>query len=116
MLGGQERTNYPITLSVDDLGEGFALTAQTDRRIDPQRVIGYLHTALESLVEALEQAPQTPALSLSILPESERQQVLELFNATQAAYPQEQADPRAVRGAGGAHAATRWRWCTRSSR
>ena len=29
------------------------------------------------------------ALELSILPESERQQVLELFNATEAAYPQD---------------------------
>ena len=27
-LYGEERTNYPLTLSVDDLGEGFALTAQ----------------------------------------------------------------------------------------
>ncbi|MDN4163749.1 hypothetical protein, partial [Nocardioides abyssi] len=42
VLAGQERTNYPITVSVDDLGEGFALTAQTDRRIDPQRITGYL--------------------------------------------------------------------------
>jgi len=40
-------------------------------------------------VEALERAPQTPALSLSILPESERRQVLELFNATEAAYPRD---------------------------
>ena len=74
---------------MDDLGEEFALTAQTDRRIDPQRMTGYLHTALRSLVEALEEAPQTPALSLSILPESERHQVIELFNATQVKYPQE---------------------------
>src|SRR6202041_2437371 len=28
-LRGEERTNYPFTLSVDDLGEGFGLTAQT---------------------------------------------------------------------------------------
>src|SRR5581483_11557311 len=83
VVAGQERTNYPITVSVDDLGEGFALTAQTDRRIDPQRITGYLHTAVVSLVEALEEAPQTPALSLTILPESERRQVIELFNATE---------------------------------
>jgi amino acid adenylation domain-containing protein len=89
VLAGQERTNYPITLSVDDLGEGFALTAQTDRRIDPQRMTGYLHTAVQSLVEALERAPQTAALALSILPQSERHQVIELFNATQVAYPQD---------------------------
>ena len=36
------RTNYPITLTVDNLGEDFALTAQTDRRVDAKRVIGYL--------------------------------------------------------------------------
>ena len=102
VLAAQERTNYPITVSVDDLGEGFTLTAQTDRRIDPQRMMGFLSTALQSLVEALEDAPQTAALSLSILPGSERRQVLELFNATRAAYPQGRADPRAVRGAGGA--------------
>jgi amino acid adenylation domain-containing protein len=89
MLAGQERTNYPITLSVDDLGEGFTLTAQTDRRIDPQRMTGYLRTAVQSLVQALEEAPQTPALALSILPQNERHQVLGLFNATQAAYSQE---------------------------
>jgi amino acid adenylation domain-containing protein len=84
-LGG---TNYPILVSVDDLGEGFALTAQTDLQIDPQRIVGYLSTALQSLLEALEEAPLTPALSLSILPESERRQTLELFNATKVAYPQ----------------------------
>src|SRR6185312_13175212 len=89
VLAGQERTNYPITVSVDDLGEGFALTAQTDRRIDPQRITGYLHTAVVSLVEALEEAPQSQALSLPILPEAERRQVIELFNATETAYPQD---------------------------
>src|SRR6185437_11333637 len=89
VLAMQERSNYPIALSVDDLGEGFALTAQTDRRIDPQRLTGYLHTAVRSLVEALERQPQRAALSLSVLPEAERQQVLELFNATEVAYPQD---------------------------
>jgi amino acid adenylation domain-containing protein len=89
VLASQERTNYPITLSVDDLGEGFTLTAQTDLRIEPRRMTGYLHAAVQSLVEALEQAPETPALALSILPESERQQVVESFNATHATYPQE---------------------------
>src|SRR5690242_6519736 len=83
----QERTNYPIALSVDDLGEGFVLTAQTDRRIDPQRMTGYLHTAVRSLVEALERQPQRAVLSLPILPDSERQQVMALFNATEVVYP-----------------------------
>jgi len=86
VLGGQERTNYPIVLSVDDLGEGFTLTVQIDRSINPRRMIGYLETAMESLVKALEEAPQTAALALSILPTTERIQVLELFNATRVDY------------------------------
>ncbi|HEY4214130.1 MAG TPA: amino acid adenylation domain-containing protein [Steroidobacteraceae bacterium] len=82
----QERTNYPITISVDDVGNGFSVTAQTDRRIDSHRVAGYLCTALQSLSEALDQAPraQTLALSLSILPESERNQVVQSFNMKEA--------------------------------
>jgi amino acid adenylation domain-containing protein len=83
------RTNYPITLAVDDFGDGFVLTAQTDRRIDPRRVTGYMYTAMWSLVEALEKAPQTPALALSILPDTERRQILESFNVTKTTYPQE---------------------------
>jgi amino acid adenylation domain-containing protein len=85
----EARTNYPITLTVDDLGEGFGLTAQTDGRVDPRRMAGYVSTAMQSLVEALERAPETPALALSILPESERREILEAFNATQAAYSEE---------------------------
>src|SRR4029450_8652144 len=49
VLASQERTNYPITLSVDDLGEGFVLTAQTDRRVDPKRITASLRTAMMSL-------------------------------------------------------------------
>ena len=49
----QERTNYPIALNVDDLGEGFLLTAQTRQPAEPQRMCGYMRTVLENLVEAL---------------------------------------------------------------
>src|SRR3569833_1727151 len=88
VVASQSRTNYPILLSVDDLGEGFELIASTDRRVDPQRLTGYLHTAVQSLVEALESAPHSAALQLSKLPACVRQQLIERFNATQAAYPQ----------------------------
>ena len=82
-----DRSSYPLTLSVDDLGGAFKLTVQADARIDPHRMVGYMLTALHSFVQALESSPETPALSLSILPQSERRQVLELFNATEAPYP-----------------------------
>jgi amino acid adenylation domain-containing protein len=80
-------SNYPMVLSVDDLGEGFRLRIEAFRGIDPHRVLGYACEAVQSLVQALEEAPQTPALALPILPASERRQVVELFNATRAVYP-----------------------------
>jgi amino acid adenylation domain-containing protein len=78
----QDRTNYPITVSVDDLGAGFSITAQTDQRIDPHRLVSYVHTAVAALVTALEQMPQTMALELPILPRREWHEVIESFNAT----------------------------------
>jgi syringomycin synthetase protein SyrE len=87
LLASQGRTNYPIVLSVDDRGECFSLELETARSLESQRLMGYIRTAVQSLVEALQQPSQTPALCLSILPESERRQVLESFNVTGGAYP-----------------------------
>ncbi|MBV6748763.1 amino acid adenylation domain-containing protein [Pseudomonas chlororaphis] len=90
VLNVEERSNYLLTLNVDDLGEDFILNAQTVVEIGAQRVCNYLQAALESLVEALEQAPQAPLHSLSILPEQERHQLMVDFNATEFDYPLEQ--------------------------
>ena len=89
VLYGEERTNYPLTLSVDDLGEGFGLTAQVQDPIDPRRVCDFMNTALERLVEALERAPTRAVRSLDVLPEAERRQVVVEWNATEAKYPKE---------------------------
>ncbi|MCF5710655.1 amino acid adenylation domain-containing protein, partial [Pseudomonas syringae] len=90
VLGGEERTNYPLTLNVDDLGDGFKLTALVAGQADAQRVCDYMQAALKSLVDALEHAPQAPLHSLSILPEQERHQLMVEFNATTLDYPLEQ--------------------------
>ena len=82
-------TNYPVVLSVDDLGDGFAVAIETAPGIDSHRMIAYLHTAVRSLAEALEKEPQTPALSLSILPDEERRAVIEQFNRGPGSVPQE---------------------------
>ena len=84
----EERTNYPITVSVDDLGQGFSLTAQCMAGIGPERITNYLNTAITQLVDALSQTPKIPVSQLSILPEPERHQLLVGFNATVAEYPQ----------------------------
>ncbi|MVA49142.1 non-ribosomal peptide synthetase, partial [Agrobacterium vitis] len=87
MLGGQERTNYPLTLSVDDLGERFMLKAQVPASVGAERICGFVITALTQLAEALEQDPQAPVGALDVLPEDERLAVVTGFNDTSASYP-----------------------------
>ncbi|SEI20494.1 amino acid adenylation domain-containing protein [Pseudomonas asplenii] len=87
VLGGDERTNYPLTLSVDDLGNSFGLTVQAVAGIGAQRICGYMHTVLEQLSDALDRHPDAPLHSLDWLPPSERRQLLEGFNAFDCAYP-----------------------------
>ncbi|WP_241779100.1 AMP-binding protein, partial [Pseudomonas corrugata] len=90
VLGGEERTNYPLMLSVDDLGESFSLTVQAASGIDAPRICAYMETALATLAQALECAPESSLADLPILPEAEREQLLVAFNATDGEYPLEQ--------------------------
>jgi amino acid adenylation domain-containing protein len=84
----EERTNYPLTLSVDDLGEDFAVTAQVHASIEPKRVCDYIRTAVESLVTALKAAPTTAVRDLEVMPESERHRVLYEWNDTRQEVPE----------------------------
>ncbi|WP_122464333.1 non-ribosomal peptide synthetase, partial [Pseudomonas viridiflava] len=90
VLNAEERSNYPLTLSVDDLGEGFSFTAQATPGIEPQRICDYLHEALTHLILALEQQPDTDMTQLAILPAAEHQELLSVFNDTRRDYPREQ--------------------------
>ncbi|WP_374090326.1 non-ribosomal peptide synthase/polyketide synthase [Methylomicrobium lacus] len=89
VLAGEERTNYPIVLSVDDTGTGFRLTVQAQTPVDPARLCGYMQAALAGLVEALERAPQTSVCALDLLGDAERHELLETGNGTAADYPQD---------------------------
>jgi amino acid adenylation domain-containing protein len=88
-MGSRERTNYPLTLAVDDLGSGFCLTAHCAPGIDPKRVNGYLNSAMEALVNALTTSPERLIHTLAILPAGEGQQ-LASFNDTAADFPHDQ--------------------------
>ncbi|WP_122689013.1 non-ribosomal peptide synthetase, partial [Pseudomonas viridiflava] len=90
VLNAEERSNYPLTLSVDDLGEGFSFTAQATPGIKPQRICDYLHEALTHLILALEQQPDTDMTQLAISPAAERQELLRVLNDTRRDYPHEQ--------------------------
>ncbi|MFG2548259.1 amino acid adenylation domain-containing protein, partial [Streptomyces sp. NPDC048594] len=80
MLYGRGVTNYPLALAVDDTGTGFRLTADALQPADPELVCGLMHTAVGSLVEALESAPGTGLRGLEVLSEGERGRVLVGWN------------------------------------
>nr|WP_285442818.1 non-ribosomal peptide synthetase [Burkholderia glumae] len=90
VLGGEERTNYPLLMSVDDLGDGFMLTAQVAEGIGARRLCAYLLTALAGLTDALARQPDRPLRAIAILPPDERTYLLRTLNATRADYPREQ--------------------------
>ena len=81
-LDGRDRTNYPFVLHVDDLGDGFTFTAEIVDRVSAERVAGFVHRALEALVDVLERAPEAPMHTVDILPEDERARVVHGQNAT----------------------------------
>lgn len=89
ILGGEERTNYPITVSVDDFGAGFGITVQCVQGIDPERMASYLSTAAASLVEALAENPQQRPYALDVIPGDECRQLLFEFNDTDRDYPRD---------------------------
>jgi amino acid adenylation domain-containing protein len=86
---GDERTNYPLVLSVDDLGEAVGLTVQVSAQIDPQRICALMQRALDELVKALEESSPRALRSVDVLPVAEREQVLSGWNSTEAEYPSE---------------------------
>ena len=89
-LASEDRSNYPVGLSVDNWGEGLGLIAQVEAPAEPGRVCGLMATALERLVGVLDPGPGTALATVDVLPAAERRQVVEEWNATAVAYPREQ--------------------------
>jgi amino acid adenylation domain-containing protein/natural product biosynthesis luciferase-like monooxygenase protein len=81
----EERTNYPVVLAVDDLGDGFRLTAQVAGAVAPARVCAMMEAALAALSGAL--AADAPLVALDVLPDDERRQLITDWNATAADIP-----------------------------
>src|SRR6478672_3575287 len=76
-LRGEERSNYPFTLSVNDFEKDFGLTGQVVAWVGAKRVCEYMERALESMVTALETEPTRPVYTLEVLTVAERRQVVE---------------------------------------
>ncbi|HET6209320.1 MAG TPA: amino acid adenylation domain-containing protein, partial [Jatrophihabitans sp.] len=75
-LAADERSNYPLTLDVDDHGDDFGLTVVTVGSVPPVQVLDLLEQALIGLADALENNPETPIERLDVLPPAERSRLL----------------------------------------
>ncbi|MEW1780513.1 amino acid adenylation domain-containing protein, partial [Streptomyces sp. NPDC086777] len=82
LVHNQELTNYPLAVAVDDNGVGFALTADVIAPGDPDVVCSSLHTALEGVITALDEAPDSPVRGVAVLPNARREQMLNDWNDT----------------------------------
>ncbi|OCK60431.1 non-ribosomal peptide synthetase [Bradyrhizobium sp. LMTR 3] len=85
-LGGEERTNYPLMMAVEDYGQALGLTAQVVHPLSADRICALMQQALDQLAEALERAPRSPVRQLDVLPSEERGLLLETWNRTPARY------------------------------
>ncbi|WP_460625145.1 condensation domain-containing protein, partial [Kitasatospora kifunensis] len=87
----RERTNYPLSVAVDDDGHGIGLAVDAVAPVDPQAVGALLRTAVESLVAALEAAlvagSDLPLSAVDVLGEAERRQLLVEWNDTAVEVP-----------------------------
>ncbi|MEE1805316.1 condensation domain-containing protein, partial [Streptomyces sp. BE133] len=80
----EERTNYPLMVSVDDNGDRISLAVHAVAPIDPETVGRFLRTAAQNLVTALESALvsglDVPLSSVQVLDEAEQYRVLTEWN------------------------------------
>ncbi|HYW09021.1 MAG TPA: amino acid adenylation domain-containing protein, partial [Longimicrobium sp.] len=86
-IAGLAGTNYPLALSVDDMGSAFVLSVQVVAGVDPHQVLELTRTALEGLADALATAPALPVGRIDVLPASERRRVIDEYNASGREYP-----------------------------
>ncbi|PPA87727.1 non-ribosomal peptide synthetase [Brevibacillus laterosporus] len=90
-LDSLDRTNYPVGLSIDDLGNEFSLNVQVDRSLATEAVYSYMESALKGIVTALHdsQTAGTYVLDIEIISDGERTIQIIDWNRTEKPYPSE---------------------------
>ncbi|WP_405774631.1 non-ribosomal peptide synthase/polyketide synthase [Streptomyces sp. NBC_00859] len=82
----QDRTNYPLSVAVNDNGDTIALAVDAISPIAPHAVCALMYTTADNLVTALETAldggPDVPLSTLEVLGVAERRQVVVDWNDT----------------------------------
>ena len=99
-LSSEERTNYPLSLSVEDFGEALGLTAQVVKDVSPERVCAFMERALSELAEALEHAPTRPVRATGCLASGRAEAAARDVERDGGVVSAGAMHPRAVRGAG----------------
>ena len=87
LLSASERSNYPLDISVDDLGKGFRLDIHSQAPISPVRIYNYMVNALEVMVNNICCDSVEPLLAQSLLPEYEKQHELSNWNVQKIEVP-----------------------------
>ncbi|MFD6939514.1 amino acid adenylation domain-containing protein [Streptomyces goshikiensis] len=86
-----DRTNYPLSVAVDDDGHRLRVVVDAVAPIDPHIVGTLVRAATESLTAALEEAlaggPDAPLSGIRVLDDAGRHQVLTEWNETGAEVP-----------------------------
>ncbi|WP_186032348.1 AMP-binding protein, partial [Burkholderia gladioli] len=86
-VDGTERTNYPLTLTIDDFGSAFQIEIQVAGARDAAYLCRMLHDVMDNLVGALEhESGQAPA-RVPMLSADEQRRIVEAWNATGVDYP-----------------------------
>ncbi|MEU4425290.1 amino acid adenylation domain-containing protein [Actinoplanes sp. NPDC024001] len=84
----KERTNYPLTLSVNDLDtNGLSLSVEVAGPVEPAAIGRLLCTTIENLVTALADRPEAPIAAVAVLDAASRKQVLSEWNVPAADIP-----------------------------
>ncbi|MFI0822795.1 amino acid adenylation domain-containing protein, partial [Streptomyces sp. NPDC021115] len=82
ILYASERTNYPLTVSVDDTGVGFRFVVQAVAPMDSAAVCGLFETAVTNLAEMIEERPDTAVDRVPVLDDRQHEQLLTAWNDT----------------------------------
>ncbi|MBI6547452.1 non-ribosomal peptide synthetase [Xenorhabdus lircayensis] len=87
--GIMERTNYPISVNIDDFAKDFVINAQVEQGLDPELICDYLQTALLEIVTTLATTPERRIGRINTLPAQEKDKLVRQWNQTESDFPQQ---------------------------
>ncbi|KAF9424460.1 hypothetical protein BGZ94_008044 [Podila epigama] len=78
---------YPFTMTVETGNNTLGLLSVVTEPFDANRICRYMLRALESIVDALDNAPNMPANELEVIPREEQEMLVKSWNNTSTNFP-----------------------------